>query len=47
MDREAIAQAWKAMPLNHTETHKGALGMKGWRDLPDPFPQRQRTETAA
>jgi G3E family GTPase len=46
MDREAIEQAWKAMHLNYTETRKGAGGMKGWRDLPDPFPQWQRTEVA-
>lgn len=43
MDRDAIEQAWKAMHLNYTETRKGALSMKGWRDLPDPFPQWQRS----
>jgi G3E family GTPase len=47
MDREAIEQAWKTMHLNYTETRKGALGMKGWNDLPDPFPKWQRTEGAA
>ncbi len=47
MDRGAIEQAWKAMHLNFTETRKGALGMKGWRDLPDPFPAWQRTPDAA
>jgi G3E family GTPase len=36
MDRAAIEQAWKAMHLNHTETRKG---LKGWAELPDPFPQ--------
>ena len=44
MDRAAIEEAWKAMHLNYTESRKGAQGMKGWRDLPDPFPQWQRTE---
>lgn len=43
MDRAAIDQAWKAMRLNDTETRQGALGGKGWRDLPDPFPQWQQT----
>lgn len=47
MDRAAIEQAWKAMHLNHTETRKGASGMKGWRDLPDPFAPWQPTEAAA
>jgi G3E family GTPase len=36
MDRAAIEQAWKAMHLNQTETRKG---LKGWAELPDPFPQ--------
>jgi G3E family GTPase len=36
MDRAAIEQAWKAMHLNYTETRKG---LKGWAELPDPFPQ--------
>ncbi len=44
MDRATIEEAWKAMHLNYTETRKGAAGMKGWRDLPYPFPQWQRTE---
>ena len=43
MDRAAIEQAWKAMHLNFTETRKG---LKGWAELPDPFPQWQRTEEA-
>ena len=43
MDRAAIEEAWNAMHLNYTETRKGAAGMKGWRDLPDPFPQWQPT----
>jgi G3E family GTPase len=47
MDRAAIEEAWKAMHLNFTETRKGAVGMKGWRDLPDPFPQWQRAEQEA
>ena len=38
MDRAAIEQAWKAAHLNHTESRKG---MKGWAQLPDPFPQWQ------
>jgi G3E family GTPase len=42
MDHAAIEKAWKAMHLNHTETRKGGLGMKGWRSLPDPFPQWER-----
>ena len=47
MDRALIEQAWKGLQLNYTETRKGAAGMKGWRDLPDPFPQWQRTEAPA
>ena len=47
MDRAAIEDAWKAMHLNCTETRKGAQGMKGWRDLPDPIPQWQPTAVAA
>ena len=47
MDRAAIEEAWKGMHLNFTETRKAAVGMKGWRDLPDPFPQWQRTDVAA
>ncbi len=47
MDRAAIEEAWKAIHLNFTEARKGALGIKGWRDLPDPFPQWQRTGAAA
>jgi G3E family GTPase len=50
MDRAAIEQAWKSMHLNHTEARKGPPGGKGyagWTDLPDPFPQWQRTEVAA
>ena len=44
MDRAATEEAWKSMHLNYTETRKGLQGMKGWRDLPDPFPQWQRAE---
>jgi G3E family GTPase len=44
MDRTAIELAWKAMHLNHTETRKG---MKGWAELPDPFPHWQRSEVVA
>lgn len=40
MDRAAIEKAWKAAHLNFTESRKG---MKGWVDLPDPFPQWQAT----
>jgi G3E family GTPase len=47
MDRAAIEVAWRAMHLNYTETRKGAMGMKGWRDLPDPFPQWQSTAAPA
>jgi len=36
MDRAAIEQAWKAMHLNYTESRKS---LKGWAELPDPFPQ--------
>jgi G3E family GTPase len=36
LDRAAIEQAWKAMHLTYTETRKG---IKGWAELPDPFPQ--------
>jgi G3E family GTPase len=46
MDRAAIEEAWKAMHLNYTETRKGVQGMKGWRDLPDPFPAWQPTQAA-
>ncbi len=35
MDRALIEAAWKATHLTYTETRKG---MKGWRDLADPFP---------
>jgi G3E family GTPase len=35
-DRVLIEQAWKAMHLNFTESRKG---LKGWANLPDPFPQ--------
>jgi G3E family GTPase len=38
MDRAAIEQAWKTAHLSYTESRKG---MKGWTDLPDPFPQWQ------
>ena len=38
MDRALIESAWKACHLTFTETRKGVSGMKGWRDLPDPFP---------
>jgi G3E family GTPase len=50
LDRAAIEQAWKAMHLNYTEARKGPPGGKGfsgWAELPDPFPQWQRTEVAA
>jgi G3E family GTPase len=50
MDRAAIEQAWRSMHLNHTEARKGppgGRGYAGWTDLPDPFPQWQRTEVAA
>ncbi|MCU0924555.1 MAG: GTP-binding protein [Hydrogenophaga sp.] len=40
LDRAAIEQAWKAMHLNYTETRKG---LKGWAELPDPFPQWEAT----
>ena len=46
MDRAVIEQAWKAMHLNYTETRKGANGIKGWADLPDPFPQWSHTQEA-
>jgi len=36
LDRAAIEQAWKAMHLTYTE---GRKGLKGWAELPDPFPQ--------
>jgi len=39
MDRKAIEEIWKSMHLNFTETRKGAQGMRGWRDLPDPLPR--------
>ena len=35
LDRALIEAAWKACHLTFTETRKG---MKGWRTLPDPFP---------
>ena len=35
MDKALIEAAWKACHLTYTETRKG---MKGWRELPDPFP---------
>ncbi|GLS14866.1 MULTISPECIES: GTP-binding protein [Hydrogenophaga] len=35
LDRAAIEQAWRAMHLNYTE---GRKGLKGWAELPDPFP---------
>jgi hypothetical protein len=47
MNPVAIEEAWNAMHLNFTETRKGAVSMKGWRDLPDPFPQWQRAEHEA
>ena len=47
MDRAAIEAAWGAMHLNDTETRTGAQGMKGWRELPDPFPQWQRNAAPA
>jgi G3E family GTPase len=50
LDRPAIEAAWKAMHLNYTETRKGGpgpQGLKGWRDLPDPFPQWQRSDSGA
>ena len=47
MDRAAIEKAWKAMHLNYTESRKGSNGMRGWRDLPDPFPQWRPTEATA
>jgi hypothetical protein len=47
MDRAAIEEAWRAMHLTYTEMRKGVQGMKGWRDLPDPFPQWQRTPEVA
>lgn len=40
LDRTAIEQAWKAMHLTYTETRKG---IKGWAELPDPFPQWEVT----
>lgn len=43
MDRGAIEAAWKAMHLSPTETRQGGACMRGWRDLPDPFPQWQPT----
>ncbi len=42
MDRAAIEEAWKAMHLNFTETRKG---MKAWRELRDPFPVWQQSQT--
>jgi G3E family GTPase len=44
MDRAAIEQAWKAMQLNFTESRKG---LKGWAELPDPFPQWEATPETA
>ncbi|MDP2416137.1 MAG: GTP-binding protein [Hydrogenophaga sp.] len=44
MDRAAIEQAWKAMHLNYTE---GRKGLKGWSELPDPFPQWEATPETA
>lgn len=44
MDRAAIEQAWKAMHLNFTESRKG---LKGWAELPDPFPQWEATPETA
>lgn len=38
------------MHLNYSETHKAGtslLGLKGWHDLPDPFPQWQRSDSSA
>jgi G3E family GTPase len=43
MDRAAIERAWKAMHLNFTE---GRKGLKGWAELPDPFPQWEATAEA-
>lgn len=40
LDRAAIEQAWKAMHLTYTE---GRKGLKGWAELPDPFPQWDAT----
>jgi G3E family GTPase len=44
LDRAAIEHAWKAMHLNYTETRKG---LKGWAELPDPFPQWEATAETA
>jgi G3E family GTPase len=44
MDRAAIEKAWKDMHLNYTESRKGANGLRGWRGLPDPFPQWRSME---
>ena len=44
LDRAAIEQAWKAMHLNYTESRKG---LKGWAELPDPFPQWEATAETA
>ena len=44
LDRAAIEQAWKAMHLNYTE---GRKGLKGWSELPDPFPQWEATPETA
>jgi G3E family GTPase len=44
MDRAAIELAWKAMHLNYTESRKG---LKGWAELPDPFPQWEVTAETA
>lgn len=43
MDRTVIELAWKSVHLNFTETRKG---IKSWRELPDPFPQWNRTQEA-
>ncbi len=43
LDRAAIEDGLRKCQLNHTETRKG---IKAWRNLPDPFPQWQRSGDA-
>ncbi|MDZ4282951.1 MAG: GTP-binding protein [Hydrogenophaga sp.] len=43
LDEAAVRKALDACRLNFTETRKG---MKGWRELRDPFPQWSRTAEA-